>query len=184
MGHTAHSVVDWTGYLTHQEVDELQRLAQLLPDNPVVVNIGAGNGTSGLAFMEARKDLHLFTIDIQKESSPYGCLAGEEAVFKSAGFWGNPRHTQIHGDSKEIGRQWDHGPVDLVFVDGGHQEHEARGDITIWLAHLRPGGVMSVHDYEKIEKAWIGVNKAVKALLIGVHQQVSHVDTLISFRVK
>lgn len=184
MGHTAHSVVEWTQYLTHDEVDALQEMARSLPTGAAIVNIGAGNGTSGLAFMEARADLRLFTIDIQAESSPFGCLQGEEAVFRGAGFWGDPRHTQIHGDSKEVGKAWAYGPVDLVFVDGGHQYHEAKGDIEIWLPLITPGGIMAVHDYEKKVKAWHGVNKAVKELLVGKLEQVLFVDTLIAFRVK
>ena len=183
MGHTAHSVADWTQYLTHDEVDALQELARSLPPVPIVVNIGAGNGTSGLAFMESRPDLRLFTIDIQAESSPHGCLQGEEAVFRSAGFWGDPRHTQIHGDSKAVGKAWEYGPADLVFVDGGHQYHEAYGDITIWLPHIKPGGIMAVHDVEKRIRVWGDVNRAVHDLLIGAYDQVLWVDTLIAFRV-
>jgi predicted O-methyltransferase YrrM len=182
--HTSHTVVEWTNYLTHAEVDTLQALARSLPADPAVVNIGAGNGTSGLAFMEARPDLRLFTVDIQRESSPFGCLQGEEAVFRSAGFWGDPRHTQIHGDSKIVGQEWQHGPADLVFVDGGHQYHEAHGDITIWLPLIKPGGVMAVHDFEKKAKVWHGVNRAVRELLLGKLEQVARVDTLIAFRVK
>lgn len=185
MGHTAHSVTDWTGYLSHPEVDALKDLARSLPENPTAVNIGAGNGTSGLAFMEARPDLHLWTIDIQLESSPFGCLQGEEMVFRSAGFWGNPRHQQIHGDSKAVGRDWDYGPVDLVFVDGGHQYHEAKGDIEIWLPHIKSGGIMAVHDFEKgiKNKHWPGVDRAVRELLLGPYEQVLRVETLIAFRI-
>lgn len=184
--HTAHSVVDWTGYLYHAEVDALKELAQSLPDNPHVVNIGAGNGTSGLAFMESRDDLHLYTIDIQLESSPFGCLEGEEAVFRSAGFWGDPRHQQIHGDSKEVGKRWMEEwkqPLDLVFIDGGHQYHEAKGDIEIWLPLIKPDGILVVHDYEKTSKHWPGVDKAVKELLIGQYDELMRVETLIAFRI-
>lgn len=186
MGHTAHSVVDWTGYLYHAEVDALQELTRSLPDNPHVVNIGAGNGTSGLAFMESRKDLHLYTIDIQLESSPFGCLAGEEAVFRDAGFWGDPRHEQIHGDSKEVGRNWrnlGYPLVDMVFVDGGHQYHEAVGDITIWLPLIKYGGIMAVHDFEKTVKVWAGVDKAVREYLVGKYEKILQVETLVAFRV-
>jgi predicted O-methyltransferase YrrM len=185
MGHTAHSVVDWTGYLFHEEVDALQQLARALPDKPHVVNIGAGNGTSGLAFMEARPDLHLYTIDIQLESSPFGCLAGEEAVFRDAGCWGDPRHQQIHGDSKEVGRRWPQEwgvALDLVFVDGGHQYHETLGDLTLWLPLLKPGGIMAVHDYEKTTKVWPGVDRAVREVLVGKYEKVLQVATLIAFR--
>ena len=59
MPYTAHDVVEWTAYLFHGEVDALQEWAHGLPPNPVVVNIGAGNGTSGLAFLQARGDLFL-----------------------------------------------------------------------------------------------------------------------------
>jgi predicted O-methyltransferase YrrM len=186
MRHTAHSVVDWTAYLFHEEVDELKRLALLLPENPHVVNIGAGNGTSGLAFMETRDDLNLYTIDIQLESSPYGCLEGEEQVFRSAGFWGQPRHEQIHGDSKVVGKRWlsENRPLlDLVFIDGGHQYHEAKGDIEIWLPLIKPGGIVSIHDFEKTVKVWAGVDRAVRELLVGKYEEVSRVETLISFRV-
>lgn len=184
--HTAHSVVDWTAYLFHDEVDALKELALMLPESPHVVNIGAGNGTSGLAFMESRPDLNLYTIDITLESSPYGCLQGEEAVFRSAGFWGDPRHEQIHGDSKDVGKAWladGRALADMVFVDGGHQYHEAKGDIEIWLPLIKPGGIMAVHDFEKTAKVWKGVDRAVRELLVGKFEQVLRVDTLIAFRV-
>lgn len=185
MTHTAHSVVDWTAYLTHAEVDALKQLANDLPKGAQIVNIGAGNGTSGLAFMETRPDLKVCTIDIQLESSPFGCLAGEEAVLRDAGLWGDPRYQQIHGDSKIIGRDWltKWGkPVDMVFVDGGHLYHEATGDISIWLKNLKSGGIMAVHDFEKTEKVWLGVDRAVRELLIGHYAQVLKVDTLIAFK--
>lgn len=185
MTHTAHSVVDWTAYLTHAEVDALKQLANDLPKGAQIVNIGAGNGTSGLAFMETRPDLRVCTIDIQLESSPFGCLAGEEAVLRDAGLWGDPRYQQIHGDSKIIGRDWltKWGkPIDMVFVDGGHLYHEATGDISIWFKNLKPGGIMAVHDFEKNEKVWPGVDRAVRELLIGQYAQVLKVDTLIAFK--
>lgn len=182
--HTSATVIEWTHYLTHDEAAALKELAQSLPSSAHIVNIGAGNGTSGLVFMESRPDLLVTTIDIQRESSPYGCLEGEEAVFRSAGFWGDPRHTQIHGDSKEVGKKWDGDTVDLVFVDGGHQEHEAKGDITIWLKHIKSGGIIAIHDYEKQVKAWKGVNKAVKDLLVGKYEEIARADSLIAFRVK
>lgn len=183
--HTAHSVAAWTGYLHHEEVDALKELARALPQNAHIINIGAGNGTSGLAFMEARADLLVTTIDIQLESSPYGCLQGEEMVFRSAGFWGDPRHEQIHGDSKEVGKQWADkrlAQVDMVFVDGGHQYHEAKGDLDIWTPLIRPGGILVVHDYQKVEKIWPGVDRAVDEWRREhAHTLLLQVKTLIAF---
>lgn len=184
--YTAHNVVEWTAYLFHEEVDALQELARSLPHGAHIVNIGAGNGTSGLAFMQARPDLRITTIDIQLESSPFGCLQGEEAVFRKADCWGDPRHQQIHGDSKDVGRDWTQGPVDLVFVDGGHQYHEAKGDLDVWRQHIRPGGLLAVHDYAKgtENKPWPGVDRAVDEYIRDYPQdkEVMRVRTLIVFR--
>lgn len=107
-------------------------------------------------------------------------------MFRSAGFWGDPRHEQIHGDSKEVGKRWlaEKRPlVDLVFVDGGHQYHEAKGDIEIWLPLIKPGGVMAVHDFEKTVKVWRGVDQAVREILVGSYEQVLRVETLVAFKV-
>lgn len=202
--HTAHTVAEWLGYLTHAEIEALKALARSLPENPHVVNIGAGGGTSGLAFLESRADLRLTTIDVQRDPSPYGCLAGEEQVLRHAGLWDPARHTQIQGDSKAVGRDWAGGPVDLVFVDGDHSEAGARGDIEAWLPRIKPGGLIVIHDFDKeavyfrahpdephtqevsarAVKAYRGVDLAVKALLLGRYEQALCVDTLIAFRIE
>jgi len=196
MPYTAHDVVEWTGYLFHHEVDTLAELAQSLPENPVVVNIGAGNGTSGLALLQSRPDLFLWTVEKQLESSPFGCLEGEWAVFDKAGLWPCERYAWIHGDSIEVGEKWDKGAVDLIFVDGDHSYEGCAGDIKSWLPYIKPGGLLIVHDYHKAErfakpiegkaphpKPWHGVDQAVDEHLVGKFEIVAHVDTLIAFRV-
>jgi len=194
--YTAHDVVDWTGYLFHTEVDALQDWARSLPADPVVVNIGAGNGTSGLAFLQARDDLFLWTIEKQRESSPFGCLEGEWAVLEKAGLWPCRRYGYLHGDSAAEGRNWKEGSIDLVFVDADHSYAGCKADIEAWLPHIKPGGLLIVHDYKKDErfaqpitgraphpKAWHGVDQAVDELLVGSYEIVGRVDTAIAFRV-
>lgn len=192
----SYDVQKWLKYLFVAELEELKKLARELPPNPVIVNIGAGGGTSGLAFMEARDDVRLHTIDIQKESSPFGCLDAERTVFVQAGF---PRegqeHWQIHGDSKKV----DFGtPVDMVFIDGDHSYEGCRGDIEAWFPRLKWGGVMAIHDYEKqkrfndqfIEgaphwKSWPGVDAAVNEFAVRHEKHYSEfyvVDTLAVFK--
>lgn len=201
-GHTSKTVQEWLKYLFPDEIPELKRLAQSLPDNPTVVNIGAGGGTSGLAFLESRPDLFLITIDITNKSSPFGCLAGEEDVLRSAGFWGLGRNDQIHGDSKQVGKDWKtklkKGLVDMVFVDGEHSYEGCTGDINNWMPNLKKGGILAVHDYKKGEvfkrtdlpknvpapRPWIGVDNAVDLLLLDKYEKVGHVDSLIAFRIK
>lgn len=190
------------GYLTANELAALKQLAQSLPDNPVVVNIGAGAGTSGLAFMESRADLELITVDIQRENSPLGCLYAEMITLQQAGLLDWDRYSQRHGDSKETGKNWSEwfgldDKIDLCFIDADHSYRGAKGDILAWLPNIKPGGVIAVHDFDKKRVyasgqlsgkvmhplPWPGVDRVVRKFLCPFFEIILHVDTLISFRV-
>ncbi len=204
---TAYEVSNWLGYLSIPEVDAIKTIVNLLPPNPYVVNIGAGAGTSGLAIMEARSDVHLTTIDKTLESHPYGCLEGEYQVLMNSGILPDAghRYSQIHGDSKEVGKHWKNGNnnqlADFVFVDGDHSYEGVRGDISIWLNNINIDGYMAVHDYKKVDhyarthkserfdlntyalvKPWFHVDMAVDDLLAPHYEKILHIDTLIAFR--
>lgn len=202
MPHNSLSLQRAFGYLFESEVYALKQLAQSLPNNPVVVNLGAGSGTSGLAFIESRPDLQLKTIDIQKEDSPLGCLHAEYQVIEQAGY-NLDRYFQFVGDSKRWGKLWLEATevglgnkVDMVFIDGDHSYRGAKGDILAWLPNIKEGGTIAVHDYNKrevfkdgpIDNAphplpWPGVDRAVRRFLCPYFEMMLQVDTLIAFRV-
>lgn len=192
-------------YLYPDELPFLKRLVSDLPAYPVVVNIGAGAGTSGLAIMETRpEDLTLITIDVTDLSSPFGCLEAERDVMEEAGFaslWGN-RWFQIHTHSASIAIAWPsieaqmprlmgNLMVDMVFVDGDHSFIGAAEDMIAWSAWLKHGGIMAVHDYKKGELAinsdgphpmeWVGVDEAVDMYLVPRFACIGRVDSLIAF---
>lgn len=198
-------------YLFVDEVPALKSLVLSLPPKPLVVNIGAGAGTSGLAILECRKDTMLVTIDIQNDSSPLGCLEAERDVIERAGLGREAisRHWQFCMDSVEAGISWmeemhddyrhNHriGFIfkqrpDMVFIDGDHSYEHCRDDIQIWFRVLKEGGVLAVHDYQKDmfvhspdgphPKSWPGVDKAVDENLLNRYPLALHVDSLIAFR--
>lgn len=179
-------------YLYKNELPALQKLARSLPEKALIINIGAGAGTSGVAFMEARDDLRLTTIDITKDSSPFGCLVGEEEELRKRGLWGD-RNSQIHRDSKLAGREWTGKKVDMVFVDGDHSYEGCRGDIEAWLPHIKAGGIIAIHDFRKGDLAetadgphpvpWPEVDRAVVDCLWEQYERIIWVDSLIAFRV-
>ena len=151
---TSESVRDAFKYMYPDELPALKKWAQSLPADPTIINIGAGSGTSGLAFLECRDDSIVHTIDITDGDSPFGCLYAERGVVTQAGMLHlkGDRWHQHHGDSKAIGAKW-LTKVDMVFVDGDHSYDGCKGDIEIWLKHLKPGGLIIVHDYGKGELA-------------------------------
>ena len=191
---TSESVRSAFKYLFKAELEELKKLAKELPPNPIVVNIGSGSGTSGLAFMESRPDIELITIDVTDGDSPFGCLSAERDVFAKAGYpKTGQKHRQIHGDSKVVSFT---DVADMVFIDGDHSYEGCIGDIKVWLSRLRWGGVMAIHDYEKQKrfndqfiadaphfKAWPGVDTAVKEFAVwGKYDEFYVVDTLAVFK--
>lgn len=207
---TSQSVRDAFKYLYPAELPALKELVQWLPPNPLVINIGAGAGTSGLAILESRPDVVLVTIDVQDESSPLGCLVAERDVVQAAGYgstW-QKRWFQVHGDSKQVGKNWrgmkfgpsdDEGTAfffleypDMVFVDGDHSYAGCMGDITVWWSLLKPYGLFAVHDYHKERLAidpngphpmpWPGVSLAVDEVLMDIYPCVMCVDSLVCFR--
>jgi len=177
---TSEGLVEREGYLSANELAALKDLACMVKENPKVLNIGSGMGTSALALLEVRDDILIYSIDIE-DVSDLGSLRREREALEEAGMWDPARITQLHGDSREVGKAWEHGLVDLVFVDDGHYYEHVKGDIETWLPFIRNDGLIIFHDYKG--QYDMGVSQAVDELM-GEHEQIAHVDTLIAFKVK
>ena len=166
------------GFLFPREVFAMQSLVWSLPENGTIVNIGAGAGTSALAMHEARPDVTIYTVDIS-EGGPFGGFENERNAFDGAGYTKYP--TPLLGDSKKIGMEFLDGPIDMLFIDGDHSEAGCRGDIQAWIGHVKAGGIVVLHDYER--DFWPDVKRVVDEELGKDYPQILCVDTLIAFRV-
>ena len=147
------------GYMYDYELMLMTTIVRSLPDEAIVVNIGAGTGTSGLAILEARPDLAntTWTVDIRDDDNPFGGLMNERNAF-SEHFPGiMPR--QIHGDSYEVGMSWNKGWIDFLFIDADHTEAGLTKDIEAWYPKVRKGGFILYHDYN--HGFWPGVKPIV-----------------------
>lgn len=179
---TAKDLAKQWGFLYEEEVDALKKTILTLGDNSVCINIGAGVGTSGMVFMECKNVGNLYTIDITREASPFGGLGNENITFKEAGYANDPRHHQICGDSTEVGKMWNGGLVDMVFIDGDHSYAHCSSDIMAWLPHIKDNGIICLHDYES--HFWPTVTKSVDDILKDKYETISQARTFIAFRVK
>jgi predicted O-methyltransferase YrrM len=153
-------------------VDTLRRLVLSLPPSPVVVNIGAGFGTSALTIVEARADAFVFSIDVEERPD-------EEMHLRQAGLWEQRRVVRILGRSQDAGTHWPW-PVAMVFVDGDHSLDGVKGDVLAWLPCIRPGGIIAFHDYGY--PALPSVKWGVDAMMAG-QDVILHNETLIAYRV-
>jgi predicted O-methyltransferase YrrM len=53
--------------------------------------------------------------------------------------------TPIVASSVQAGKYWST-PLGMVFIDGGHSLDAALTDYRIWSAHIRPAGILAIHD--------------------------------------
>lgn len=51
----------------------------------------------------------------------------------------------IVSSSKVASRHWST-PLGMVFIDGGHSEEAAQTDYRSWASHVKPGGILAIHD--------------------------------------
>ena len=175
---TSEDLSDAFGYLTLDEVAFLKDCVAASPTQGVLVNIGAGVGTSGLAMAEIRPDQERYTVDISK-GSPLGGFKNEDNAFEGTGL---PCPIHLLGNSHKVGVDWQESPekqeISLLFIDGGHSEEEIRGDIEIWLPSVMEGGVIVFHDYDSVH--WAAVKNTVDELMSG-HKRIGLVHTTIAF---
>jgi len=175
---TAKSLANAFHYLSEAEVDALNTLAnQTIGKRAVIVNVGAGTGTSSLAIAEGNEKAERYTVEVQQKS-PVGGLTNEKNAFKESGY---ALPNQILGKSHDVARDWPPSrKIDLIFIDDGHHERHIRGDIELWLPHMRDGGVMAFHDYGSPK--WPAVKQVVDELM-EPYMQILFIDSVIAFRI-
>lgn len=180
---------DRWGYLQAPELEALKKCINSLPDGSVCVNVGAGFGTSGLAFIESKNVGVLYTIDKfrHEKDNGLGSLEVEERVFKEFGYDKDPRYQNICGDSAMIGLMWDTfnyvmTDINMVFIDADHSYEQCKKDIQAWIRNIRVGGIISFHDYGP-EDGLQGVTMAVDELITGKYVKISHAKAFAAFRI-
>jgi hypothetical protein len=47
---------------------------------------------------------------------------------------------------------WKYGPIDVLFIDAGHTFMDVYTDFSLWVNHLKPGGLVLFHDYDPLER--------------------------------
>lgn len=171
-------------YLQECELNALRELIWKLPKGSICLNIGAGFGTSGIAFIENPDVGKLYTIDIYEteRQSTLGNLEYEMGVFRHFGFDKDPRYMQILGDSIEIGEMWNYGQIDMLFLDGDHSYEHCLNDIMVWHPRMKKGSIMAFHDYK--EPVWPGVTKAIEELLMPFYPIISNAGTFAAFKLE
>jgi len=134
---------------------EAATLARLAATAHRVVELGVYEGASAAVFASAMgpgSELVLvdpYTAETRWAALPQGAWAHPTAAklaVRRARRPDGPAVRWILKPSQDVGRGWDGGPVDLVFIDGDHSYEGALGDWESWRDHVAPGGFVAFHD--------------------------------------
>jgi len=179
----AHWLVAWFGNLKEDELTFLKLcVKQYLPakkrfDDIIVVDIGAGSGTSTIAMLETREDLMVFSVD--RETNKDEAITNEHLRLQETGLDKTGRVVRIWGDSKYVGLRFPIQP-DILFVDGDHRTAGVVADIETWHNAVVKGGLIFFHDYDS--ELWGEVKAVVDRYEEwGCSKRVDVVNHLICF---
>jgi len=147
-------------YLTLDDVDAIQGL--VAGEGPfMVVDLGAGSGTTALAVLDVRDDAQITTVDIDIANIHWA----EKAV---RAYYPNAAWDSLHMTAEAAASRFVGKPVSLVLHDAGHEFEDVYGDLVTWHAVVPSGTPLWVHDYTKApwqEESYPGVRKALKDLI-------------------
>jgi hypothetical protein len=120
----------------------------------VGVEIGVRDGEYSEILCKANPDLKLYGVD------PYEPHHGYRDITRQSTFDKNwemahdrlrpfPEYEFVKDYSSKAVKSFADKSLDFVYIDGDHCFEQVAADIAEWLPKIRPGGIISGHDYSK-----------------------------------
>ena len=147
---------DVEGWYSKTDLALLYRAMELIPEDPIIVELGCYAGRSTFFMAEILSDMgkgHLWTVDIWDQTTfripPALHCQQAKALFLNALGWRNLLDfiTVIEQPSVEAGKEWAGPNIDLLHVDAGHLYSEVKADTESWIPHVKVNGYAIFHDY-------------------------------------
>ncbi len=150
------------GWTRGPEADALAQIAQGLPADAVIVEIGAFFGAGSVLLAGARKlrgSGRVHCVDPFDASGDAFSAPTYQAIVAAHG--GAPMRAQfettirraglsdwieIHqGRAEAVAARWT-GPIDMLFLDGDQSRAGSRRTYEVWIPWLKTGGVIALHN--------------------------------------
>jgi MMP 1-O-methyltransferase len=135
-------IKDVPGWLSDEEGEALYELARGCSGKGVIVEIGSWKGKSTICLglgSRAGNGVRIFAVD-------------PHADYRHGDFKDNIERagiadlvTPVKGLSQAVVDEF-HEPIELLFVDGSHEEDDVREDFDKWVPKVVEGGIVAFHD--------------------------------------
>src|SRR5512133_3477979 len=135
-------IKDVPGWLSDEEGEALYELARACSGTGVIVEIGSWKGKSTICLgigSRAGSGVRIFAVD-------------PHADYRHGEFKDNIERagiadlvTPVKGLSQDVADEFQE-PIELLFVDGSHEEELVREDFDKWVPKVIDGGIVAFHD--------------------------------------
>jgi predicted O-methyltransferase YrrM len=149
------------GWLSPGQAEALYSAAREVKGDDWIVEIGSHHGRSTVVLALAKApEAKLMAIDPWDAPRWGGGEGAEQAFQRNLREHGvDDAVTVFKGYSTEAEQTWNGAGIGLLFIDGAHDYPSVVADIDGWERHIRPGGVVAIHD----SFSSVGVTKALLA---------------------
>lgn len=141
-----------------------ERIANQLPDNCIVVEVGVADGASSLFLAEKlyslSKKFKMYLVD----NMGYGGYHQMNTIWRNVHESGLADYIEIiPKDSVEASKDFNGNSLDLVFIDSSHEYNSTKKEIVSWYGKLKDEGIFAGHDATSKENEGVGI--AVREML-------------------
>lgn len=161
------------GWMTESELAFPYAIGSKMPEGAQVVEVGSWRGRSTVAICEALQkksgaslvavdtfegDPHIEQLEASKDLQ-------QDGVYKAfcANTAAYPFRSIMRTTSLEAVNRFQDGTLDWVFINAFHEYSAVLADIEAWYPKLKPGGLLSGHDY-----GYLGINRALRLVFAHV----------------
>lgn len=144
--------------------DYYSSIAEWLPSNSNIAEVGCADGRSGIYLAEKihslGKGFRLYMID----NMAYG---GDDQMFTlMKNIFGSGMDqwiTLVRSGSLDASCKFPDHLLDFVFLDSSHQYPQTKAELLLWPHKIKTGGILAGHDYFSTENP--GVYQAVQEMI-------------------
>lgn len=155
-------------------LEQSEFFIKYLLDNPqikLILEIGFNTGSSANAFLAARNDIKVVSVDIGIHTYISHCKNAIDKHYPG-------RHALLIGDSKTVVPGLSLRP-DLIFIDGDHAEPTPLIDARNCLALAAPHTILIMDD-TTLTTGWAGVLQAMCELIRNQEIDPTYIDSRVS----
>lgn len=156
--------------------DMYSDVAQILPQHPIVVEIGVWKGSNALSLFQRTNPRLLILQDAWKDTRDPRFKASNENIVRElfSSRIASGKVKVMKGTSQETIQSLEDGSADLIYIDTTHTYELTRTELVLSQRALSPAGYLCGHDF--FHRSGFGVISAVVEFALDYNWTITHIS--------